>query len=79
MILSDIQNGQDWQGNILFYQVKAQLGPYLFFGGDNGFNVIDTQKNIKYTYIPIPAITSIRNGNKLFRIQELDSRKIYLF
>ncbi len=63
------------QGNIFFYQVKAQLGPYLFFGGDNGFNVIDTQKNIKYTYIPIPAITSIRNGNKLFRIQELDSEK----
>ena len=63
------------QGNIFFYQVKAQLGPYLFFGGDNGFNMIDTKKNIKYTYIPIPAIISIRNGNKLFRIQELDSEK----
>ena len=48
------------QGPLFNYQVAAALPPYLYFGGNNGFNKIDTRIQFDNSFIPWPSVLKIQ-------------------
>lgn len=54
-------------------KVNARIDSLLFFGGDNGLNMINANTPFKNSYIPVPHILTIKVGSKLFN--EYDKAK----
>lgn len=59
------------QSNIFNYQVKAKIGAFLFFGGNNGFNMIDSESQNPSSFTSIPSILNISKNNKYLNIRKL--------
>lgn len=59
------------QGPLFNYQVAAALPPYLYFGGNNGFNKIDTRIQFDNSFIPWPSILHIQNDEGIVDVNQL--------
>ena len=59
------------QGPLFNYQVAAELPPYLYFGGNNGFNKIDTRIQFDNSFIPWPTILKIKNNKGSIDVNQL--------
>ncbi|MBS6410814.1 MAG: helix-turn-helix domain-containing protein [Tannerella sp.] len=61
------------QGPLFNYQVAAALPPYLYFGGNNGFNKIDTRIQFDNSFIPWPSVLKIQNDNGSIDVNQLQT------
>lgn len=59
------------QGPLFNYQVAAALPPYLYFGGNNGFNRIDTRIQFDNSFIPWPSVLHIQNDEGIIDANQL--------